>query len=85
MMADFAKKFFWFIKIYAMLTLSTKNWRPSLYYRLSTNQKLQEIVFAKSATFGVKDILLPLLAYNLDGQEAIRSLQAKTRRNHHCK
>ena len=30
-------------------------------YRLWTNHKLQEIVFAKSATFGVTGILLPLV------------------------
>ena len=30
-----------------MLTPPTTNWRPSLYYRLKPNQKLQEIVFAK--------------------------------------
>ena len=32
----------------------------TLYYRLWTNQKLQEIVLAKSVTLGVKDILLQL-------------------------
>ena len=33
----------------------------SLYYRLWTEQKLQEIVFAKSAALVVKGILLPLV------------------------
>ena len=35
--------------------------KHSLYYWLRTNQKLQEIVLAKSATYGVKSILLPLI------------------------
>ena len=39
---------------------ATTNYRPSLYYRLWTNQKLQKIVFAKFTTFEVKGILLPL-------------------------
>ena len=50
-----------------MLTPSTTNWRPSLFCRLWTHQKLQEIVFAKSATLGVKGILLSLVqAMSLD-------------------
>ena len=51
--ADFMKSFFSYLDIW-YVTPPTTNERPSLYYRLWINQKLQEIVFAKSATFGVK-------------------------------
>ena len=44
-----------------MLTPPTINWRPSLYYRLWTNQMLQEILFANFASFMVKIILLSLV------------------------
>ena len=64
--ADFAKRISRVIYIYGMLTSATKptiNWRPPLYYKINlwTNQKLQEIVLAKTATFGVKSILLSLV------------------------
>ena len=57
----FCKENFFVIHIYVILTLSNTNQRLSLYHRLWNNHKLQETVFAKSVTFGVKGILLPLV------------------------
>ena len=65
--------FLHYLDLCDMLTPHTKNERHSLDYWLWTNQKPHENVSAKSATFGVKSILMPLL-YSIQVSYAIGQL-----------
>ena len=55
------RRFLVLSRYYVMLILTTTYWIPSLYYRHVNQSEVSKNCCRRSATFGVKGILLPLV------------------------